>query len=579
MFGAVQKVQHRSLQSGTLNNFLSNLVLCLAAREGMVINMKINKFIAATAVAIMFFGFSAYANEINIEANQIPYTDNIYVKISNANPNTPVSVRITDSNGEKDFYEMGYTDENGGFEFSYVNDRHCGNMNIDVNAGGKRANSSYFKMSESMYDEFVNAVKSQQALQGSGNPDGSVIKSVFDKYNDKFSLDKTAFDTFSEQRQSDVYDIIANDTSYVGKITQMKDVVDAYYMAVLTESFKDNPNNFLTLLQVLPYKEILEREGMTPTLIKGVDAASNSVMKKALSAVRLSGSDSKKLLKDLEFEVFKTAVADALSWNDVKTMSEVYENLLGVDTRKADMSDYKELIGFNCSSYSEYANEFNNRISKADNKKPSTSSGGGGGGYVAVASKNPTVDNNIQIKNENSEEKLVFDDLNDALWAIKAVTYVHDKGIISGVGDGKFEPNRYITRAEAAKITVLMTGDSQTGTIPFDDVSENDWYYPYVCNLYNRGVINGISKTEFAPNLLVTRQQMAVMVYNAIRKDADEVAETNIADRDEIASWAIEAVNYLFSKKIVSGRIGGIFAPNDYITRAEAATIVYNLIK
>ena len=546
----------------------------------MVINMKINKFIAATAVAIMFFGFSAYANEINIEANQIPYTDNIYVKISNANPNTPVSVRITDSNGEKDFYEMGYTDENGGFEFSYVNDRHCGNMNIDVNAGGKRANSSYFKMSESMYDEFVNAVKSQQALQGSGNPDGSVIKSVFDKYNDKFSLDKTAFDTFSEQRQSDVYDIIANDTSYVGKITQMKDVVDAYYMAVLTESFKDNPNNFLTLLQVLPYKEILEREEMTPTLIKGVDAASNSVMKKALSAVRLSGSDSKKLLKDLEFEVFKTAVADALSWNDVKTMSEVYENLLGVDTRKADMSDYKELIGFNCSSYSEYANEFNNRISKADNKKPSTSSGGGGGGgYVAVASKNPTVDNNIQIKNENSEEKLVFDDLNDALWAIKAVTYVHDKGIISGVGDGKFEPNRYITRAEAAKITVLMTGDSQTGTIPFDDVSENDWYYPYVCNLYNRGVINGISKTEFAPNLLVTRQQMAVMVYNAIRKDADEVAETNIADRDEIASWAIEAVNYLFSKKIVSGRIGGIFAPNDYITRAEAATIVYNLIK
>ncbi len=542
--------------------------------------MKINKFIAATAVAIMFFGFSAYANEINIEANQIPYTDNIYVKISNANPNTPVSVRITDSNGEKDFYEMGYTDENGGFEFSYVNDRHCGNMNIDVNAGGKRANSSYFKMSESMYDEFVNAVKSQQALQGSGNPDGSVIKSVFDKYNDKFSLDKTAFDTFSEQRQSDVYDIIANDTSYVGKITQMKDVVDAYYMAVLTESFKDNPNNFLTLLQVLPYKEILEREEMTPTLIKGVDAASNSVMKKALSAVRLSGSDSKKLLKDLEFEVFKTAVADALSWNDVKTMSEVYENLLGVDTRKADMSDYKELIGFNCSSYSEYANEFNNRISKADNKKPSTSSGGGGGGgYVAVASKNPTVDNNIQIKNENSEEKLVFDDLNDALWAIKAVTYVHDKGIISGVGDGKFEPNRYITRAEAAKITVLMTGDSQTGTIPFDDVSENDWYYPYVCNLYNRGVINGISKTEFAPNLLVTRQQMAVMVYNAIRKDADEVAETNIADRDEIASWAIEAVNYLFSKKIVSGRIGGIFAPNDYITRAEAATIVYNLIK
>ena len=542
--------------------------------------MKINKFIAATAVAIMFFGFSAYANEINIEANQIPYTDNIYVKISNANPNTPVSVRITDSNGEKDFYEMGYTDENGGFEFSYVNDRHCGNMNIDVSAGGKRANSSYFKMSESMYDEFVNAVKSQQALQGSGNPDGSVIKSVFDKYNDKFSLDKTAFDTFSEQRQSDVYDIIANDTSYVGKITQMKDVVDAYYMAVLTESFKDNPNNFLTLLQVLPYKEILEREEMTPTLIKGVDAASNSVMKKALSAVRLSGSDSKKLLKDLEFEVFKTAVADALSWNDVKTMSEVYENLLGVDTRKADMSDYKELIGFNCSSYSEYANEFNNRISKADNKKPSTSSGGGGGGgYVAVASKNPTVDNNIQIKNENSEEKLVFDDLNDALWAIKAVTYVHDKGIISGVGDGKFEPNRYITRAEAAKITVLMTGDSQTGTIPFDDVSENDWYYPYVCNLYNRGVINGISKTEFAPNLLVTRQQMAVMVYNAIRKDADEVAETNIADRDEIASWAIEAVNYLFSKKIVSGRIGGIFAPNDYITRAEAATIVYNLIK
>lgn len=545
--------------------------------------MRINKFVAMTLTAIMLFQAPAYAKEPGIEANQTPYTDNVNVKIVNANPNESVSVRITDRDGEKDFFEMGYADENGIFEFSYINDKHCGDMYIDANVGRKKISGYYFKMGESMYAEFINAVKAQHLLQGTGAPDGDTIKTVFDKYDDKFSLEKSAFDTFSEAGQKAVYDIMANDTSFNGKINTMKDVVDAFYAAILVESYKEKTENFLSLLQVSPYRELVGTKEFAPVLVNSIDVSSNAAVKKAVSAVSADNTDSKKLFKDLEFEIFKTSVVDAGSWNDVKVMFELYKDLLGVDTSKAGMSDYKALIGTKCSAYAEYADEFNKQVLKEDNKKPISSSGGGsGGGFGSVAPKNPATDiTGFQTKNEDAAEKLVFDDLKDAMWAIKAVTYVHEKGIISGVGDGRFEPNRYITRAEAAKIIALMLGKESRDSVPFEDVHEDDWFYPYVSGMYKRGIINGISKTEFAPHSFVTRQQMAVMVYNSVKNDTGEesVSDANIADRDLIAPWAVNAVNYLYSKKIISGRIGGLFCPDDNMTRAEAATIIYNVIK
>ena len=211
-------------------------------------------------------------------------------------------------------------------------------------------------------------------------------------------------------------------------------------------------------------------------------------------------------------------------------------------------------------------------------------SGGGGGGRPGSGI---TVDQSVTAspaptegKNENLWEP--FSDLEDAAWAQLAIQALSARGIINGVDDTHFEPNRSVTREEFVKLLIgLLQLELPSGETPFDDVERDAWYAPYVAAAYQNGLVAGVSDTAFGTGDAITREDLAVLIYRAaqtrgiVLKQTQERAE--FTDDAHIAAYAKDAVYALQQAGIINGMGGGAFAPRETATRAAAAKVVYGL--
>ncbi|MBP3359534.1 MAG: S-layer homology domain-containing protein [Clostridia bacterium] len=167
--------------------------------------------------------------------------------------------------------------------------------------------------------------------------------------------------------------------------------------------------------------------------------------------------------------------------------------------------------------------ELKNRLSKIninDNPaRPQTggSGGGGGGGGGSSASYVPTVNlPNSQAENEDKVlySKLKFKDMKDH-WAMNEVEYMAEKGIISGRSGETFDPDAPVTRAEFASLIVKTMGLADTAyENTFFDVITEDWYSGYVQAAKNAGYVTG-SGGLFRPNDKITREEIAKIVVSA----------------------------------------------------------------
>jgi hypothetical protein len=174
-------------------------------------------------------------------------------------------------------------------------------------------------------------------------------------------------------------------------------------------------------------------------------------------------------------------------------------------------------------------------------------------------------------------------------WAQGTVELLASKHIISGVDANNFAPNRNITRAEFAALLQKMLGlTAKTGQAAFKDVQAGTWYYDAVQAAYQAGLVKGRSAGVFDPQANITRQEMAAMIVRTLNYlgvttslSQDQASATlgQFADQASIAPWAREAAAVAATKGIISGRSGGNFAPTANATRAESATMLYNLIR
>ena len=108
------------------------------------------------------------------------------------------------------------------------------------------------------------------------------------------------------------------------------------------------------------------------------------------------------------------------------------------------------------------------------------------------------------------------------------------------------------------------------------DVKENDWYYSYVKTAYEKGLMKGISDTEFAPNEKLTRAMFVTILY---RMDGEPEARTSAFTDVEKGAWYEKAVAWANAKGIVQGVSETVFAPNENITREQMATIIFRYAK
>lgn len=181
-----------------------------------------------------------------------------------------------------------------------------------------------------------------------------------------------------------------------------------------------------------------------------------------------------------------------------------------------------------------------------------------------------------------------FEDVTENDWFHEAIDYVLLKGYMSGISETEFAPNASMTRAQLVTVLHNIAGEPSVEEVvnPFEDVTEEDWFYAPVLWAYNAGITSGVSETEFDPEGELTRAQLVVFLENFAIYCGEEIGDLDVAvlgdfaDAESVVYWAVESFTWAVTKGIVSGiEIDGDFylMPAQTATRAQLATIIANL--
>ena len=186
-------------------------------------------------------------------------------------------------------------------------------------------------------------------------------------------------------------------------------------------------------------------------------------------------------------------------------------------------------------------------------------------------------------QNPNVRPTLPFTDVRAGAWYSDAVRYVYENGIMSGAGTNTFEPDTNTTRGMIATMLHRIDGKpAASGANLFLD-AQIGYYSDAVQWAQQKGIVTGISETEFAPNAPMTREQLATVLYRYAKhlgRDTNKAAELNeFADRGEVSSYAREAMRWAVAEGLLSGVGNDRLAPNAPTTRAQVAVILYRFLR
>ena len=170
-----------------------------------------------------------------------------------------------------------------------------------------------------------------------------------------------------------------------------------------------------------------------------------------------------------------------------------------------------------------------------------------------------------------------FSDIDEDDWYYDNVMDAADNGYISGMGDGTFNPMGSTTRAQFASMIANAMGYEADPEAPsmFRDVADDFWGKAAINFCVQNGILTGYEDGSFQPNKAITRQEAASILRNAF--ELTETTSELFPDDSAIAGWAKESVYLVKASGLMKGDAGtGNFRPTSTITRAEAASILMN---
>ena len=174
---------------------------------------------------------------------------------------------------------------------------------------------------------------------------------------------------------------------------------------------------------------------------------------------------------------------------------------------------------------------------------------------------------------------LPFTDVPADRWSYPYIKQLYDAGVVSGTSATTFEPTANVTRAQFVTMIAGLAGADVSGYAsgPFDDVQAGSWYAPYVNWAAASGIVSGTSATTFDPAAEISRQDMAVMLYNYAQQAGVQLKQTTVTpftDESSIAAYALPAVQALHSAGVISGMPDGSFQPQATTTREQACVVL-----
>lgn len=466
-----------------------------------------------------------------------PYTiSTTYFNASGAKASGTVGVRVASPNDDVFYYNMFNVGKDGGIDFS-----------IQMKASDP----------EGKY-----IVEFENDVMGDRNYAYYYFYNDVQKAKDAFDADVKAATSFT-------------DVAVQQKLASLADDMKLYSKMVLKND-KDFIPAYLNRVKALIEKENIKYNSDSSfaaavdeaTLLALFNAAKESDVSKRYIDILIADADLLDVLADSATKNIDKTV------EKFKKFSGPVKTMVAGDICKGGYENF---------TLDSLVDRFVSAVSKVDSDDNSSSGGSSSGGSSQTVTGGGNSGTPIVIPPVNSVTN-VFNDIDTTAywWLVEPLQALYSAGYINGRTANTFAPGENITRAEYLKILLLELGlTSNNYTASFADVNANDWYYTYVAAGAALGIVNGRSATEFAPNDLITREEISVMTMRAVRVKNISLgtagSSTPFTDQASIADYAVSDVLALKEAGIISGRDTGAFDPQANATRAEAVKILYGV--
>lgn len=171
---------------------------------------------------------------------------------------------------------------------------------------------------------------------------------------------------------------------------------------------------------------------------------------------------------------------------------------------------------------------------------------------------------------------LPFSDVSPEDWCYEQIRQLYTQGILKGTDTHTFSPDGTLTRAQAVVLLYRCAGSPESDEeVTFSDVAQDAWCADAVAWAVENGLVTGYEDNTFAPNAVITRQQLAVLLYRCAgspESDSAILAEYN--DGKAVAEYAVSAVSWALETGILTGTDTATISPEGTATRAQTAVIL-----
>lgn len=164
----------------------------------------------------------------------------------------------------------------------------------------------------------------------------------------------------------------------------------------------------------------------------------------------------------------------------------------------------------------------------------------------------------------------------------EAIRELLARGVLSGVSDTEFKGKLAINRAMLAQVLMTISKDKSVGLIDYEDIKGDEWYADAMTWALTHGIYKGYTDKTVKAAQNITRQEFASVIYNFIKEhkiNMPKIKNFNYKDQDQIASWALNQVKYLDEIGLVSGENMENYNAKGTYTREELALTIYKIIK
>lgn len=178
----------------------------------------------------------------------------------------------------------------------------------------------------------------------------------------------------------------------------------------------------------------------------------------------------------------------------------------------------------------------------------------------------------------------LFDDVSDSAWYADAVQYVYENGIMNGVTATEFGPNMTTNRAMIVTMLYRLEGEPAAETAGFTDVATGVYYADAVAWAQANNIVNGITETTFAPSNNISREQLATILYRYAQYKGYDVSVGGMSlneytDASQISAYATTAMQWANENGLITGVTSTTLEPQGSATRAQVATILMRFVE